>query len=74
MYDFVNLAFVTLMETLNVFAIGGPQWYEDVTMMARVTSRTNVRDFLGGGWGTRLLNVSLKSIYHYAQNSQENRF
>jgi len=66
MYSFVGTVFVNLVKSLEVFAIGGPDWYIKVPEIERVIGRKALLGFLAGGWGTRLLNTSTKTIFHYA--------
>jgi len=70
MYSFIGKAFVSLADLINLFVIGGPDWYIKVPTLANIVGREGLLNLLAGGWGTRLLNTSTKSILHYAQNSQ----
>ena len=74
MYSFVNGLFSTVTDILDIHEIGGPSWLETLPKLSAVIGREQLAGFLAMGWGSRLTNVSLKAIYHYAQNAQEDVF
>ena len=70
MYAGFNMATVSAINALNIFEIGGPTWYLNLVKIRKIIGVELLMGFLAGGWGWRLTNVSMKSLYHYAQNSQ----
>ena len=66
MYTGVNFATVSALNLANIFELGGPTWYLTEPKLERILGRKGLLSVLAGGWGTRLINVSLKSILHYA--------
>ena len=74
MWTGLNFATVPLINSLGVFDIGGPDWYITEEKIRDTVGLQHTQDFLMGGWGTRLTNISLRAFDHYAQNAKENRF
>ena len=74
MYVGFNLLTEKIIDSLDVYAIGGPYWYLDIVRIRDLIGLKGTRDFLLGGWGTALVDISVKSIDHYAQNSESMRF
>jgi len=68
------MATVTAINTLGIYEIAGPNWYKTVVKMRKTVGIKLLHDFIMGGWGTILNQISMKSFYHYAQNAKENRF
>ena len=62
------------MEIANLFSIGGPTWPRSITRTERLLGRTTTRDLLATGWGSRLNDVAMKSLFHYAENGLQQRF
>lgn len=73
-YTVFNAATVNGIESFGMYAFGGTDWYETMTKFRNYFGFKLTVGFLGMGWGSAIKDVSLKSIYHYAQNSKENRF
>jgi len=74
MYKPFNIATVTAINTLGIYEIAGPNWYKNVVKMRKTIGLQGLKDFIAGGWGTILNQISMKCFYHYAQNAKEGRF
>jgi len=74
LYKAFNTASVTALDTMGIYEIGGPTWYKTVVKVRKVMGINGIRGIMGGGWGTILKQISMKSFYHYAQNAKEGRF
>ena len=65
-----NMATVNALNAAGIFEIGGPTWYLTVVKIREALGIKGLQGFLASGWGSALIAVSMKSFYHYAQNSK----
>ena len=74
MYAGFNTVTVNAIKATGITSIGGPDWYLTQGKMRNIMGLKLMQKFLLGGWGTRLINVSMKSFDHYSQCAKEDRF
>lgn len=74
MYVGFNMATVNAVNALDIYDIAGPNWWKNVVKIRNVIGIEGLRAILGGGWGSTLTQISVKSFYHYAQCAKQNRF
>jgi pimeloyl-ACP methyl ester carboxylesterase len=57
-YAGFNMITVNAINALNIFEIGGPNWYLTIVKLRKIFGVELLMGFLAFGWGSRLTNVS----------------
>ena len=66
MFGAFNAATVAAVKAFGITNLGGPDWYINQVKMRKVIGLKNAQMFMLIGWGSRLINISMKSFDHYA--------
>ena len=71
LWPLFNRVFVTLFETIDVHAFSGPYWYQDLPKLCKKFGKEACGALMMSAY---LKDISFKTFFHQAQNTQQRRF